>query len=370
LLSFNNGVYDTRDKSFRDGLPTDYITKSTGYDFPTDDKGFRPAIDKFLKQVFPDEELRRYVVQQQAQSLTGMKGVDCVFTHTGRGGNGKSIEQAILKSVFGEYCVEIPCSMLTKINKMEHNKPDPFYGELKGVRISFGNEPSDGSKINDSFIKILGEKGGIKYRTLFSNKVENLKLQTQIRIYCNNKLDFNGSDGGVCRRLKVIDYISKFTEDKTKLSESNNIYEMDVELSETVKLWREDYMKMLLELYDPKYKYDEAKAVTIASGKYADSNNDIKTFVTEFFEKTDKKEDYILMKNIKLMYQSNKDYDQTKFKNLGEHLEKEMNANIIEKSKVKIDKKWVDVRSVIFGWKHKHDDEDDDEDDSVNALDC
>ena len=106
----------------------------------------------------------------------------------------------------------------------------------------------------------------------------------------------------MCRRLKVIDYISKFTEDKTKLSESNNIYEMDVELSETVKLWREDYMKMLLELYDPKYKYDEAKAVTIASGKYADSNNDIKTFVTEFFEKTDKKEDYILMKNIKLMY--------------------------------------------------------------------
>jgi phage/plasmid-associated DNA primase len=53
--------------------------------------------------VFPNEELRQYVVQQQAQALSGMKGVDSVWTHTGRGGNGKSMEQDILKHVFGEY---------------------------------------------------------------------------------------------------------------------------------------------------------------------------------------------------------------------------------------------------------------------------
>ena len=59
------------------------------------------------------------------------------------------------------------------------------------------------------------------------------------------------------------------------------------------------------------------------------------------------------MKNIKLMY--NKDYDQSKLKNLKEHLEKEMNVSILEKSKVKKEKKWVDVRSVIFGWRLRED---------------
>ena len=41
--------------------------------------------------------------------------------------------------------------MLTKVNKMEHNKTDPFFSELKGCRMATSNEPSDGSSINDSF---------------------------------------------------------------------------------------------------------------------------------------------------------------------------------------------------------------------------
>jgi phage/plasmid-associated DNA primase len=134
-LGFDNGVFDTRDKTFRDGKPSDFITKSVGYDFPTDDKGYKQDIDTFLEQVFPDPHLRTYVLKQQAQALSGQKSEDCVYTHTGRGGNGKSIEQALLKSLFGDYFLEIPSSMLTKVNKMEHNKPDPFYSELKGCSL-------------------------------------------------------------------------------------------------------------------------------------------------------------------------------------------------------------------------------------------
>jgi P4 family phage/plasmid primase-like protien len=364
LLGFDNGVYDTRTKEFREGRPTDYITKSVGYDFPTEDKGYLKDIKQFLKEVFPDKDLRNYVLQQQAQALSGKKSEDCVYNHTGRGGNGKSIEQQILKVVFGDYFLEIPSTMLTKVNKMEHNKPDPFYSELKGVRYSIANEPSDGSKINDSLIKIMGSKEGIKYRTLFSNKVEKLLIQTQLHIYCNNKLDFNANDGGLCRRLKVIDYVSKFSGDKKLINKDNNIYEMDVELSEKVLLWREDYMKMLLNLYNPNYKYSEPSSVIESSTKYCDSNNDIKKFILEYFEFTNNKEDYLLMKDIKLLYQSNKEFDQTKIKNLKELLEKEMNTNILEKTKVKKGERFVDVRSVIKGWRLKIDEDSDNEDNS------
>ena len=74
------------------------------------------------------------------------------------------------------------------------------------------------------------------------------------------------------------------------------------------------------------------------------------------FEFTNKKEDYLLLKDIKATYSCNKEYDQSKKKNFKEHIEKEMNVSVLEKSKVKKDGKWADVRSVIFGWKYREDD--------------
>lgn len=356
LLGFNNGVYDTKSKTFRDGKPSDYVTKSVGYDFPTIDKGYRKDIDQFLKKVFPDPEVRKYVIQQQAQAITGMKYNDVVYTHSGKGSNGKSIEQIILKNVFGDYFLEIPSSMLTKVNKMEHNSPDPFYSLWKGVRYCIGNEPSDGAKLNDSLIKIIGSKEGVSYRTLYSEVVVKLQIQFQLHIYCNNKMSFNSKDKGVCRRLKVVDYVSKFTENSKQINEENNIYDMDTELSEKVKLWREDYMKMLLEIYDFKYKYVEPDGISFASEKYIDANDDIKRFVIENFEFTNKKEDYLLLKDIKMTYQQNKEYDQSLIKNFKENIEQEMKASVVERTKVKKNGKWSDVRSIIFGWKYRDDD--------------
>ena len=39
-MGFKNGVYVFSTNLFSDGLPTDCITKTVGYIFPTVDKGF------------------------------------------------------------------------------------------------------------------------------------------------------------------------------------------------------------------------------------------------------------------------------------------------------------------------------------------
>ena len=52
-----------------------------------------------LRFVFPDEEVRIFVAQTQAQALTGRNTENLVYTHTGRGGNGKSILIKMLKNV-------------------------------------------------------------------------------------------------------------------------------------------------------------------------------------------------------------------------------------------------------------------------------
>lgn len=37
LLGFDDGIYETDKKQFRKGVPTDYVTKSVGYDYPLKD---------------------------------------------------------------------------------------------------------------------------------------------------------------------------------------------------------------------------------------------------------------------------------------------------------------------------------------------
>ena len=358
LLAFENGVYEISTKTFREGRREDFITKTTGYDYPVeDDYGHKKDIEDFLRNVFPDEEVRNFIVQTQAQALSGNKTEDLIYTHTGRGGNGKSILIEILKNVFGKYYISIPISMLTKANNKGHNDPDPYVGRLKGVRYAMANEPKDGASFNDSLIKNIGSQESLEYRMLYSNKVLELNPQLKLNIYCNNKLKFNGEDGGVARRMCVIEYISRF--DKVP-NEENNVYLIDVNLADKVKNWRQDYMKLLLSLHKNVYEHNPPARVINASKYYVDGNNDVLKFVEEFYEKTNNNENFILLKDLKFLYQENKQYEQTKLKCLKESLEKIFNTNFIEDKKIKGKK----YRSVILGWKRKEEEEEE-----INPLD-
>ena len=355
LIAFTNGTYDLSSKTFRKSRKEDYITKTVGYDFPEPDKdyGHKKDIENFLRQVFPDEEVRNFVVQTQAQALCGRKNTDKVYTHTGRGGNGKSILIEILTNVFGNYFVNIPAAMLTKANDKGHNDPDPYMAKLKGARYAMSNEPKDGATFNDALIKNLGSQDPLEYRMLYSNDVLPLRLQLKMNIYCNNKLKFNGQDKGVGRRMCVIDYISKFEQ---KPDETNNIYLIDVHLTDKVKNWKQDYMNMLIKLYKIDYTFTPPPSVVNASEIYVNENNDIYNFIKNSYTKTGKNEDFILLKEIKMEYQMKREYDQTKLKTLKESIEKELNTNFIENKKIK----GKNYTNVITGWKLIKDDSDDD----------
>ena len=358
LLGFTNGVYEINNKVFREGRREDYITKTTGYDFPTDDDyGHKKDIDDFLKKIFPDEEVRNFVIQTQAQALSGRKTEDLIYTHTGRGGNGKTILIEILKNVFGNYFYNIPVAMLTKANNKGHNDPDPYMAKLKGVRYAMSNEPKDGASFNDQLIKNLGSQESLKYRMLYSNTPVNLNIQLKLNIYCNNKLKFNGEDQGIGRRMCVVNYVSKFVED-IYVDEPNHIYLMDVTLTDKVKSWRQDYMKLLIGLHQNSYRHKPPKDVVNASKIYINENNDIYKFVQDNLEKTNDNNDFVTLKDLKLIYQGKKDeYDQAKLKTLKESLEKIFNTNFIEDKKIN-GKKYT---SVMMGWRVKIDEESDDD---------
>ena len=67
LLGFKNGIYDLNKHEFRQGKPEDYVSFTTHSDFILFDKTnsehvkISKEIDEFMKQVFPNPELRKYM---------------------------------------------------------------------------------------------------------------------------------------------------------------------------------------------------------------------------------------------------------------------------------------------------------------------
>ena len=97
LLGFENGVYDFKQKCFRQGLPEDYISFTTKTNYmPFDETNeehitIKEEIDDFMEKVFPNEQLREYMWDHAASTLIG-ENINLKFIiYTGVGGNGKSI---------------------------------------------------------------------------------------------------------------------------------------------------------------------------------------------------------------------------------------------------------------------------------------
>lgn len=167
-------------------------------------------------------------------------------------------------------------------------------------------------------------------------------MQLKLHIYCNDKLKLKGEDGGLGRRMVVINYKSRFDE---KPDEKKHIYKIDYSLSDRVKKWRSDYIKMLIDKYDVNYEYTCPKEVEEASKQYIEDNNDVLKFVKEYLEFTNNDKDFVTLKDIKELYRNNKEYEQTKLKELKTLLERVMNVVIQERKKIN----GIIYRSVITG---------------------
>ena len=87
-------MYDLEAETFRNGVPTDYVTLSTGYDYLTNiyksDPNLRD-IKKYMKQVFTDDDTRAYIWKLFASFLSGKKLDEKFYFMNGCGSNSKSV---------------------------------------------------------------------------------------------------------------------------------------------------------------------------------------------------------------------------------------------------------------------------------------
>lgn len=209
LLNCKNGVVDLRTGKI---LPHDrkyMMSKNTNTDVDMD--GNHPIWDKFLMDVFRNsKQLVEFVHKAIGYTATGDTKEQCFFQCYGNGSNGKSVMLNVFSSALGDYGLNAQVeSILTRSNSNAGNA-SPDIARMKGARFVRTNEPNEGARFNEGFVKQLtGSDASMTARFLYGKDFE-FKPILKLWIACNYKIVVRGTDKGIWRRMRLIPFKATF----------------------------------------------------------------------------------------------------------------------------------------------------------------
>lgn len=291
ILSFENGIYDLNQSIFRDGLPDDYCTLSCGINYIEYNKNC-PVVKEIMSLIeciLPQQEERTYTLKLLGSFLSGSTGDQKFHIWTGTGANGKSTIVELFENSFGEYCCKLPITVLTQ-KRGSSSGATPEISRTKGKRFVSMQEPDQESKINVGYMKELSGGDKISARGLFSDMVE-FKPQFKMILCCNKLPGVPSNDGGTWRRLRVLDFPSKFVDSPTEPNE----YKKDSTIAEKSKNWGSYFISILLQYYE-RYKKEglkEPESVLHHTREYQKKSDMILDFIEETLEYTGCEKDTI-----------------------------------------------------------------------------
>ena len=285
LLCFSNGVVDFRNKSFRQGYPQDYITKTTGIPYipynPDECKEISQEITTFMKQLFPQEGLCRYMWDHLSASLIGAKKEHAFNIYRGSGSNGKSILTDLMTQALGEYKGTVPITLVTEKRGTIGGTSSEII-QLKGVRYAVMQEPSKDAVINEGILKELTGGDPIQARALYSDS-EIFEPQFSLVVCTNALFEVKSNDDGTWRRMKCNDFLAKFiSEGETHTDDTPYVFPKDKGLKEKLPKWAPVFVSMLVKrAFETEGEVIDCAEVVAASGKYRQSQDCISGFIIE-----------------------------------------------------------------------------------------
>jgi P4 family phage/plasmid primase-like protien len=281
LMGFENGVYDLEKGVFRDGRPDDYITLSTKNDYHkwTEKSAWNNQIFEFFEQVMPNEKVRKYFLNALCTCISGETKEEKLYIMTGSGSNGKSLTMDLMYMALGDYYMSCPITIITR-KRGQSNETAPEKVRMKGRRCGVFQETDDGEKLNVGVMKEFTGGDKVLVRDLFKGSSEMIEFKPQMKYFltCNQLPNVPSNDDGTWRRLRVIEFGSKFTDKPTKPNE----FKINTMLKQTIHMWAPTFISYLIHIYMTEYKkktYLEEPDEVMASTKQYKMEND---FYTEY----------------------------------------------------------------------------------------
>jgi P4 family phage/plasmid primase-like protien len=284
LVGFKNGVYDFKKDEFRVGHQNDYITFSTGYDFVDYDPDAKQTkeIYEFLEKIIPNKRVLEYTLKVLGKALIGIPD-ERFYIWTGlSGANGKSTLVNFLEYTLGDYITSVDVSLLTN-KRANASNASPDVVRLRGKRIFTFQEPEHDDKLRTGILKQYTGGDTIIARELFKAPIT-FKLQGTMIMCCNDLPSVTSCDGGTWRRIRVIDFTSRFCENPVKTNE----FKIDPTIKYKIQSWRPYFMSILIHWYKNflTQGMNEPDEVTKATAKYKVDNDKFNEFFDQIIEES------------------------------------------------------------------------------------
>lgn len=190
---------------FRKHDPLDYITKLAPVVF--DREAASPVYDRFLADVVPEGDQRRFLHQWGGYSLTGDTSEQRLVFLYGKGKNGKSTLVDAWGAVAGDYGETVPIeTFLNQGRGRNAGQATPDLAILPGVRMLRTSEPEKGAKLAEALIKLVTGGEPIQARHLNRDYFK-FRPSFKLTMSGNYRPSIDGTDEGIWRRVVLVPWL-------------------------------------------------------------------------------------------------------------------------------------------------------------------
>jgi P4 family phage/plasmid primase-like protien len=250
LIVFNNGVYDLKTFTFRDGTPSDCMTMSVNYDYIDTHTNYFNDLHQFLSDIQPDKRERNFLLTYLSSGLWG-NTLEWFTIFTGKGRNGKSKFVELIKYTFSNYYSAVKSQIFTR-PMPDAQCPDPGLLNLRHKKIVTVAEPDRYGRLNTGFIKFISGNDSIEIRGCHKDAMIDFAPNFITFFICNEIPETDGNiDFAFSERLRCINFPTEFCTNPKKNSQKL----IDLTIGSKLNLWKADFMLLLIKKYK-EYKLD------------------------------------------------------------------------------------------------------------------
>ena len=192
------------------------------------------------------------------------------------GANGKSQLLNLMKLAMGDFGEKVEVTLLTR-KRNNANEANSEKIKLLNKRFAFLSEPEDGEKINIGLLKELTGSEEIVARGLYQDAVS-FVMEAKLFLACNELPEIKGEDTALWRRIRVIDFPSRFLDDPKEENEYKIERTLPSRMREDIS-WRQTFVNILIEYYNK--HVPEPIEVQIKTNEYRQENNDFYNWLEE-----------------------------------------------------------------------------------------
>ncbi|MDR0794924.1 MAG: hypothetical protein LBE79_02545 [Tannerella sp.] len=254
LLNVKNGTINVRTGEFREQRQEDMISKIADVEY--DPQADCPMWKQFVREIMDYRaDLISFLQTAAGWALSGDISEQIMFILFGSGANGKSTFLNTIMYLLGDYAIATPTETFMKKSGDQHTND---IARLRGTRFVTTTELEFGKRLAEPLIKKITGNDQMTARFLYGEYF-NFMPTFKIFMATNHKPVIKGTDHGIWRRIRLIPFTTRITEEKQdkhlelKLrAEASGILNW---LLEGAKRWQKEGLKTPVEILSATDEY-------------------------------------------------------------------------------------------------------------------